>query len=305
MLRNSAKIFLTFIPALIIIASFVIFLLFLKVYQLSRRGRRTPLTRELLRSPGESLRNQIEDLSIDFDSYLMMLFISPLIIYSSFLSQKESNTNISVLLLAIVSLVFFTFFIYKLWRLLKQRANLRLGLDCEMAVGQELNQLMLEGYRVYHDFPVEEFNKKFNIDHIVVSPKGVFAIETKGRAKFNKSLSNTEAKVIYDGQTLKFPNWTETKPLEQALQNANWLSKWLSSSVGEKVDVYPVVALPGWWVEREGTGDVYVFNPRNPQPFFRTKGNSSIPENLIDRIAHQLDQKCRDVEPTAYKKDKK
>ena len=31
----------------------------------------------------------------------------------------------------------------------------RLGLDAELAVGRELNQLMLDGFHVSHDFPLE------------------------------------------------------------------------------------------------------------------------------------------------------
>ncbi len=54
-----------------------------------------------------------------------------------------------------------------------------LGPDCEMAVGQELNNPMCAGYRVYNDVPAEGLN----IDHVVVGRNGVFAVETKGRSK--------------------------------------------------------------------------------------------------------------------------
>lgn len=72
--------------------------------------------------------------------------------------------------------------VYCLTNLLKHlnlRRSYQLGYEGEIAVGQELNQLMLDGYRVYHDFPGD----KFNIDHIVVGPPGVFAVETKARSK--------------------------------------------------------------------------------------------------------------------------
>lgn len=299
-----SQILVAFIPLAILLGIYIFIFLLVQAYKFSKRDRKSPLTKQLLRSPGDSLRQQIEKLSEDIDYYLMIAFFLPLFLYAAYLTQKYHGTLKSdvfvIFIYTITALAFVVFSLFKLWKLLKKRHDYRLGLDCETAVGQELNQLMLEGCRVFHDFPVEEFNKKFNIDHIVVSPKGVFAIETKGRAKHE-----SESTVVYDGQMIKFPRWVTKEPINQARGNAEWLSNWLSSAVGEKVEVYPAVALPGWWVEREGTGDVYVFNPTNPQPFFRAKGNASIPENLIARIAHQLDQKCRNVEPAAYQQDKR
>jgi hypothetical protein len=189
----------------------------------------------------------------------------------------------------------------KIVSLLKKRHNLCLGLDCERAVGQELNQLMLDGYRVFHDFPTEDFN----IDHIVVGPSGVFAVETKGRAKPMGKGDKKNWSVIFDGQTLQFPNWTEREFLPQARRQAEWLAKWLSSAVGEQVQVRPVLALPGWYIERQKPTDVYLFNGKNPLAWAGRNTETSLSDSLIQRIVHQVEQKCRDIEPSAYKKEKK
>ncbi len=294
-----SKIFLTLIPDAIILGSFIALFFLLYGYRLSRKGRRSPLTRHLLRSPGESLRVQIEEVSEKIYYYLMLYFFFPLIMYSVYLTQKYIGgmRDTSIIVICTISLiVIFPCFI-KLWKLLKERANLRLGLDCELAVGQELNNLMLEGYRVYHDFPAE----KFNIDHVVVGPKGVFAIETKGCAKPDKKGGPDEAKVSYDGQTLRFPGWTESKPIEQAKRQTAWFSKWLSSAVGESIAVQPVLVLPGWFVVREKPADLLIFNGKNPE-YLLKYSNISLSETLIKRIVHQLEQKCRDIEPIAYSK---
>ena len=65
----------------------------------------------------------------------------------------------------------------------------------------------------------------FNIDHILVGITGVYAIETKARRKADKEKSNEHHVVEYNGKVLSFPGWNETKPLEQALRQAKWLSK--------------------------------------------------------------------------------
>ena len=290
----------TGIILIILAGSFTI----LKLYELRKKGNRSPLTAQLLRSPGETLRSQIDDLSLDITFYSMIAPVFPLFLYASYLSQiylaKYMVTSFESLFYLIVSsaLVFYCF--VKLWLLFKKRTSLRLGLDCELAVGQELNQLMIEGCRVYHDFPAE----KFNIDHVVVGPEGVFAVETKGRSKSNKKGGVDEAKVTYDGEKLNFPSWSEKEPLDQAKRQATWLSQWLSSAVGESVSVKPVLALPGWYIDRKKPSDLLIFNGKNPEFLLKWSNKAGLSETLVKRIAHQLEQRCRDIEPVAYAKKK-
>lgn len=99
------------------------------------------------------------------------------------------------------------------------------------------------------------------------------------------------------------PGWTVKEPLEQARRQAKWLSEWLSKTMGENIPVNPVLAIPGWYIEREVTDDMFIFNGKNPQNLLKKTG--SLSETLIERISYQIEQKCRDVEPTAYKQDKK
>ena len=173
------------------------------------------------------------------------------------------------------------------------RQSYRLGYEGEIAVGQELNQLMRDGYYVYHDFPAD----KFNIDHIIVGASGIFAVETKARSKPTSKDRKADAKVKYDGKFLRFPNGTDIESLEQARRQAEWLSKWLQSAVGEPVRVRPVVALPGWFVERVASGGIRVINPKNFRSIAKPKDGNILSEKMISRVVHQLEQKCRDVAP--------
>ena len=72
------------------------------------------------------------------------------------------------------------------------------------------------------------------------------------------------------------------------------VSDWLSKAVGEPVEVQPVLALPGWFVERRGKGEVIVVSGRAVKTL--VKGRNVLELAMIERIAHQLDQRCRDVE---------
>lgn len=294
------------LPLLLMIAGmYAVLYPALWLHKFKKRGKRSPLTGELLRSPGESLREQIDELNYDIDALLLLSVILPLSSYSYLISLVYfSRGKIPLSTIYTLSAVLACVVIFLIWRLSKafaRRNELRLGLDAERAIGQELNQLMLHGYRVYHDFPTDNFN----IDHVVVGANGVFAVETKGRAKPTKKGADKTWKVSFDGQALQFPGWTEREFLSQARRQAEWLARWLSSAVGEEVQVRPVLALPGWYIERLKPSDVFLFNGKNPLAWAAVKGGSTQSDSMIQRIAHQIEQKCRDVELDAYKKEKK
>jgi hypothetical protein len=293
-----------FIPILIIFLFFAFAIgLVVITRKLHRRGRRNPLTCDLLRNPGESLRGQIEDLTLDHVFYLLCFVFSPLLIGSQFLFQSHLDSSAStqkILPIHVIIVVGFTsYFAVQVVRTMRKRQSLRLGLECEMAVGQELNQLMLLGCRVYHDFPAEDFN----IDHIVIGPAGVYAVETKGRAKPDKGRGTEDARVVYDGKALRYPDWTETKPIAQAKRQAQWLANWLQSAVGQPVSVQPALALPGWFIERQGR-DMVVFNPKNSGFLATPRGARVLSDEMIQRVAHQVEQRCRTVKPLSYCKKK-
>lgn len=282
------------IPLVIFFASLCIPLSVVFWIRYQRRGRRTPLTVQLLRSPGESLSKQIEDLSEDLNAYFAFFTLIPLLCFSSYLSMRYlGNQKVGWLATLIPCAAVMVFFSFKFYALMKKRNSLRLGLDCERAVGQELNQLMLDGYRVYHDFPAENFN----IDHVVIGTNGVFAVETKGRAKPVKG----EVKITYDGQGLQFPTHYEREPFEQAKRQADWFTKWLTSAVGAEVAVKPVLVFPGWYIERKKPG-LLIYNGKSPRPVYKNAGGAVLSAEMIQRIAHQVEQRCRDVEPVAYQK---
>lgn len=265
--------------------------------------KRTPLTRDLLRSPGESLRDTIDDMQADAFGYLMMLPGAPLLLYAMYLEQLSTGSRFGVGIMGLYLLAGIGAVAYLTLKITQKMSSLqsyRLGLDAELAVGQELNQLLRDGYRVYHDLPAEGFN----IDHVVIGNGGVFAIETKGRAKPMKRDNKKEWQVDYDAKTLQFPGWCERAPLEQAQRQARWLSEWLSSAVGEPVSAQPVVALPGWYIKRTAPGGVVVFNGKNPGATLRRIGHASLSEQSQQRIAHQLDARCRNIKPRAYALDK-
>jgi len=296
------------VPLLIGIGGFYLLISVLWVWVKLRRrsGKRNPLTRDLLRAPGESLREQIDDVWADAMAYMTTAPMILLIGYASYVSGiafggKKHEPAVAVFLGGAL-LFLFLWVCFKLWKLLVTKQLLTLGYEAELAVGQELNDLARQGYYVFHDLPAG----KFNIDHVVIGPNGVFAVETKGRAKTGRDTGGTEGwKVNYNGKALQFPTWQETEPLAQATRQAQWLGEWLSSAVGAKIPVQAVLVLPGWYVNRTAPDGIPVLTGKMLGNYLPKLGQGPrLDSSTIQRIVHQVDQRCRNVAPRAYSMQK-
>jgi hypothetical protein len=269
---------------------------FLWRYRAQRSGRRSPLTRHLLRSPGESLRARIEDAQWQIASYLAVGMLPlPMVLglyFAIWVGGAGAPSGTVASFLAVSGLLAQAWLARKLWKSLGRLSRLRLGHEAELAVGQELAELGRAGFRIFHDFPTQD--GQLNADHVLVGPSGVFVVETKGR----KLATDAPWEVQYNGKVLQFPGWAETEPLTQAGRNAAWLQKWLSSAVGQAIPVEPAVALPGWFVRRADGEGIPVLAGGQIQGYFASRPRQPLMSaELIQRIVHQLDQKCRDVAP--------
>jgi hypothetical protein len=124
----------------------------------------------------------------------------------------------------------------------------------------------------------------------------VFAIETKTRRKPKDKDPKGQAghKVIYDGEQLHFPApmRADRFGLEQARNNAAWLSGKLTALNGCPIPVNPVLVLPGWWIEGKGKGSVAVLNPKGLPKFVAGRPNI-FSEQQFNAINAQLEERCR------------
>lgn len=260
--------------------------------------RRSPLTFELRNLPGEHLRRRaIEHGELFMEAMALVVALGPIML-SAWLIARLEGANVDWTAMrfgvgdAIIALVAVVLLGWSVWRIIHhgraRRAYLE-GLQAELAVAQCLTPLIAEGAMVFHDFPTD----RGNIDHIVIGRSAVFAIETKWRRKPAES-GRDAARVQFDGQQLLFPHHAETKAVEQARYQGEWLSKFLKSGVGEPVPVRSMLALPGWYVEstnRTVRHDMLVSNCHNPAFMMGDKFGPPMPEAMRRRIAHALTQK--------------
>jgi hypothetical protein len=248
-----------------------------------------PFTDLPLRSPGESLRLKIDDLQEEFESDGIALLFGG-IFFGLLIYIIPAPIRLMAFMFGALALAgAYAYYCPKILRKLREIWNYKLGLKGECAVGQELNQLVADGFQVFHDLPFDGFN----IDHVLVGPAGVWVVETKTRRKPAALKGLARATVVYDGRTLQFPWGTDTHGLDQAERNAKTLSQWLTASTGEATSVNSMLVLPGWWVERKARGAVTVLNSKEIRRAFPTHVARPLLPDRIRRIAFQLTERCR------------
>jgi hypothetical protein len=207
----------------------------------------------LLRLPGQSLDEELDDIreKIIF-SYIKALFIFVL----GILIIVIFKLNVIYEFLMIIP--FFIYLIYILVSNMKTIRNYKLGRDGERSVAQYLSiiarQLSKEdaNMHIYHDLLNK--NKGFNIDHVVVTKKGIFIFETKTyRKEKGKNIIRSNGKVLYrNDQKL-----TKDIPLQVKGQVA-WLQSELHQQLGKKYSIIPSIVFVGWYVEGEKIDGIHI-----------------------------------------------
>jgi hypothetical protein len=168
----------------------------------------------------------------------------------------------------------------------------KLGLLGEQAVAEQLHLLARKGYEVFHDVPGDG---KWNIDHMVAGPAGVFAIETKARTKQPGRSGEPAHKASFDGRAIRFPRYVDRRAVEQASRNGKWLGGMLSKATGERIRVMAIVALPGWMVELLSNDNEVMVLSGKQVPGYIAGLPAKLSDKAIAQLAYQLDQRCRDL----------
>lgn len=227
---------------------------------------RSPLSGQIPRLPGMYVRekkNEIIDTFVSGELLILGLLIAyTLQAWLTYYIKTPSNpwtiTNITI--------VFAIFTYYRFYKVVYEAKNYAVGSDGEVQVGQIFEGLRPYGYTPIHDVPCRGANGKlFNIDHVLVGPKGIFAVETKTWRK----VSGENEKVSYRNNNI-FAGLRKRgdRDIIQASGSAKWLNELLTKRIGINHEVFPILTFPGWYVEQEATSairdayGVYALNPK-------------------------------------------
>jgi Nuclease-related domain len=261
--------------------------------ELSRRRKRPPrpLSCDTLRGPGHTHSARIDELDQAIGICrigLMGVPVVAILAYAAYARLDHAPDSwLRVAIPAGILCLALGYYLWRLLRLLAERRLCRLIVEGEVAVGSELNLLLADGYRVFHDFPADAFK----IDHIVIGTTGVMAVATRARECHRR----VDAVVSYDGRMLHFPKFSDYETIDQAKSQAEWLSQWLSATVGEDICARAMVALPGWSVKRTSADGIPAVNPKQFANLFRYIKPRPLSAEVMQRIFRQIEGRCRDM----------
>jgi len=259
-----------------------------------KNKKRSPLKDRPLRYAGQSLDEQINDLRDSMLPWIMYPTFWIAYIMLMWLSQVFPPSKSTISVPPFISyLLFFAFIGYCAYKIIiiRQKINqLKMARDGEKIVGEELQELIKQGAAVLNDI----VSDKFNVDHVVVSPHGIYLIETKTYSKPSRKdavISFDEENVYVDGRAV------DRQPIRQVKALSTWLQGLLQKSTGQKFFVQPVILFPGWYTEKMKKGqEVWVLNPKALSTFIENEP-VRLKETEVHLVTFHLSRYIRTFEP--------
>jgi hypothetical protein len=245
----------------------------------------SPLKSRPLRNPGESLDKEIEtwvgETAMGYYMAAASLCFLALMEWLGYLSHSPRRPILFTVLAGIALLAF----IVRFSQIRHRVKRLKLGRDGERCVGQFLERLREDDAQIFHDVPAEGFN----LDHVIVSPNGIYIVETKTRSK-----PYADARVEVSGDQLRVAGrLLDRDPMVQVSSAARWLENMLKESTGRNFNARPVVVFPGWFVEQtEPRGQVWVMEPKMLPAFIKRTGQQLVMSD-VKLVAFHLSRYIR------------
>ena len=257
-------------------------------------NKKSPIKAKTLRHYGQSIDERIDTLLYDNALFYAMVSIMIIVMAGREWWVYYKDLPPSPKFLTFVALVTVVISSVKIRKVLKEVRLLKQGREGERAVGQYLELFREKRCKIFHDIVGENFN----LDHVIISDKGIFLIETK-------TYSKPEAKkptILYDGDSIIIDGFNDKdKILNQARAASNWLNNLIQSTTGHTHSVKPVVVFPGWFIEpnqKANKSDVWVLNPK-VLPTYIDNQRSIIPRDEVNLIAYHLSRyvRAKEAEP--------
>jgi hypothetical protein len=253
--------------------------------------KKSPLSNPPLRQAGQGLVEMRDDLINDkilpnVLAPIIFLMIAALQWLQYFIKTPPQPWIFTALALVVTGIS-----VRRLRKLISEGKNLSLAIKGEKIVSEELGELVHDGAKVFHDLQGDGFN----LDHVIVSDRGIFTVETK---TYRKPAKGT-AVIRYDGERL-WKNGVESRGdmLTQARAQRHWLRGRLKESTGKELPVRPLIVFPGWYVERTqriSEDAVAVLNPKMVRPFINSLPPTLSPDD-VQLAAYHTTQMIRSTE---------
>ncbi|HQF38494.1 MAG TPA: nuclease-related domain-containing protein [Opitutaceae bacterium] len=269
-------------------------------WQRTTRHRRPPVEFKLLRGPGELSLRALRRIEATLPLVLLAAVLLPLFLGMTlflYVPLMHGLPHVIVTTFGWMAELALLYFAGRhVYRRLVARRTLELRYLGERAVAEELAPLLPQGFRIFHDVAIHGVESDVDLDHVIVGPNGVTVIECEPRQRETAKNAQRDHEVTFDGKQLAWP-WGADRDTVASLEGeAVSFTKWLMQTTGYRIQAYPLLTVPGWWVDITGRGLVEVVNHKQVLHAVNERTATPLEPEQIEKICRELELHCRDVE---------
>lgn len=275
--------------ATVALTSTIVFLLIAKTWNaVSRTISSTPsFSDRIMREAAQRFRDELERLSCSQSTYLsgalvfVMLFIAAYVLQAKLLFSGYPSWQLYLQLgfLALVA----GYAAYRLAETALARHRIRFVRDANVAIGHQLQQMSVEGTRVFHDVETSAGI----VDHVIVGQKGLYAVNVVARR------SGKRAHTRIEENTIEFSNSKATQSIVEIVAKTTRLQKEFRELLGHKIRLRSVVAVPGWDIGEQSNENHLLVNERTIAMLTGWKDSSDyLMNDDVTALQQELMQRC-------------
>jgi Nuclease-related domain len=237
---------------------------------------------KFFRFDGQSFREEIERLSEEGLLPFLLFSFAFWIVCAVAWMQKFAGANPDPRFWTFLSLIVTAYGGFQVFRLRPSFRNFALPKGTEQRVADVLDQLRWAGFIAFHDLA----NSGLNVDHVVVGPAGIYAIETKTRSGWGTIIHRSDRELIFGARLI------DGRPLRQAQNSARAVHRLLKEHLDQGYSVKPLLVFCGAWRIERPPGDlaVDVMTPEQLQDYFERQ-QPKLTTKEIARICSHLERR--------------
>lgn len=275
--------------ATVALTSTIVFLLIAKTWNaLSRTISSTPsFSDRIMHEAAQRFRDELDRLSCSQSTYLsgalvfVMLFIAAYVLQAKHLfvgyPSWQLHLQLGFLFLVLGYAAFY------LGKIVRTRYRLQFLRDANVAIGHQLQQMSVQGTRVFHDVGTSAGI----VDHVIIGQNGIYAVNVVAER------SGKRAHTRIRDNAIEYSNSKADHSIIDIAAKTSRLQKEFRQLLGHKVRVRSVIAVPGWDIGEQSTDDFLLVNERTIAMLNGWKDNTDhLMNEDVDILQQELVSRC-------------
>lgn len=275
--------------ATVALTTTIVFLLIARTWNaISRTIGSTPsFSDRIMHEAAQRFRDELDRLSCSQSTYLsgalvfVMLFIAAYVLQAKqlFAGYPSWQLYLQLGFLFLVS----GYAVFCLGKIVFARYQVQFLRDANIAIGHQLQQMSVQGARVFHDVGTSAGV----VDHVIIGQKGIYAINVVARR------SKKKAQARLQDNAIEYSNSNVNYSIVDITAKTARLQKEFRQLLGHKIRVRSVIAVPGWDIGAQSTDNHLLVNERTITMLSGWKDNAdNLMNEDVDMLQQDLTSRC-------------